>query len=135
MSYIFVPYDSVQSLIAQFQRMDPSNFAVPKSDANFVLIAPKLYCGCYGGLLLNSIVQEFYANLCFHDYIADNFCLVWWHTSYPKCVGDQDALAVDGRVAVTPYIYDQLFISNIRKPSTAKSSYYGDKAWIMNSRS
>lgn len=135
MSFIYVHFDSIEHLIKQFQNMSAYSYVTTPDIANFVLINPKYYYGSYGGLLLTSIVQNFSPNECFSDSIDNKLSLVWWNLSHPKYVGEQCVLSVGDRVAVTPLIFKQLHPNPMRKPIVGKSSYYGDKAWSIKSRS
>lgn len=135
MSFIHVHFNSIEHLVKQFQNMNIYSYAATPDVANFVLINPKYYYGSYGGLLLNSIVQEFSQKECLSDLIGYNLSLVWWNSSHPKYVGERNVLTYGERVAVTPSIFKQLHVNPMRKPIVGKSSYYGDKAWSIKSRS
>lgn len=115
--------------------MNVYNYASTPQTANFVLVNPKYYHGSYGGLLLNSIVEKCSEKECLSESIGNDLCIVWWNSSLPKYVGEQHALSVGDRVAVSPSIFERLCINPMRKPIAGKSSYYGDKAWSMKSAS
>lgn len=135
MSYIFVPFSSIEDLIKQFQNIDVYECMSTPDAANFVLINPKYYYGSYGGLILNSIVEKLSQKECLSQSITDNLSLVWWNLSHPKIIGEQHILSVGDRVAVSPSIFKQLRMNPMRKPIVGKSSYYGDKAWSIKSES
>lgn len=135
MSFIHVHYDSIEHLIKQFQDMNIYGYSCTPDNANFVLINPKYYYGSYGGLLLNCIIQKCSEKECFSELISNDLSIVWWNSPHPKHVGEQNVLSVGERVAVTPSIFKQLLINPMRKRITGKSSYYGDKAWSIKSRS
>lgn len=135
MSFIHVPYDSLEHLIKQFRDMNIYGYTAAPNNANFVLINPKYYYGSYGGLLLNSIVQKCSEKECLSESINNDLSIVWWNSSQPKHVGEQHVLCVGDRVAITPSIFKQLRINPMRKRIAGKSSYYGDKAWSIKSRS
>lgn len=132
--FIHVPYDSIESLIQQFKQ---KYIPAPTTDAtaNFVLIDPKNYYGTYGGLLYKSVLDTCANEPYFASHLHADVHLVWWNTFRPKYLGDQHALSVNGRVAVTPYIFRKLIINPLRRPNAGKSSYYGAKARSINWRS
>lgn len=141
MTYIYVPFDSLTDLISKFQAMDFSDIPVysePKDKnplSNFVLICPRSYHGTYAGLMFNSVLKQYAKKDYLSTPIDPDVSLVWWWSSYPPVLGDIHALSVGERKAVTPFIFSKLILNPLRKPNVGKSSYYGDRAWSMKSRS
>lgn len=138
MTYVYIPFDTVEDLITHFQNMDISDINPLSNDstANFVLITPHFYHGKYGGLMYNSILNQYEKTEYIVDAIDEDISLVWWWYSYRRhTIGDTDALSVGERKAVTPTIFKQLLLNPLRKPAVGKSSYYGDKAWSIKARS
>lgn len=129
--HIFIPYDSVESLIEQF-KIEKVNFR-PVAYPNFVLIDPKNYHGTYGGLVYKSVLEKCASSDYISSSIDSNTALVWWNSYHPQYMGDQHALSVHNRVAVTPFIFDKLIINPLRKRNRGRSSYYGERAWSINS--
>ena len=129
MTYIYVPFDSIESLIEQFQNINISLVTCSKETANFVIITPKLYYGIYGGLVYNSVFETCSKSQYISDAIDNEISLLWWYCSRPKFIGDTYVLSVVERVAVTPSIYKELILNPLHKRTNKKSSYYGAKTW------
>ena len=136
MSYIYIPYQSVDELIYIFQNTNVTNFAINPTQKNpipnFVLINPQMYYGSYGGILYTNIVQGL--DDCISESLGNDLSLVWWN-SFPRFVGDICALSFQNRVTVTPSMFKKMNINTIRKPKFEKSSYFANKAWRINSES
>lgn len=131
MSYVHVPYDSIGSLVQEFQCRD---FATDTSggDFNFVLVDPSSYHGTYGGLVLDSALEKHCRGSFLSSGIGYGMSVVWWLTE-PEFCGDP-ALTYEGKyVAVTPQIFRSMTPrTKLCKPG--RSSYYG-KADRINSAS
>lgn len=141
MTFVYVSYDSITDLITQFQNMDMYNIPIYKEpkdkdpQSNFVLILPNSYHGQYGGLMYNSVLKPYDKKKYLSSCIDKDVSLVWWWSSRPPLIGDIHALSIGKRKAVTPFIFEQLIFNPLRNPNMGKSSYYGNNAWSMKSRS
>ena len=144
MAHVHVPYKSVVELIDTFQHVNMVRDAALPGDAyqpaNFVLVEPEKYFGSYGGLMYDAALQHCRLairdthSLC--DSIGHGMSLVWWNTAKPKVCGNVYALSAQGRVAVTPTMFEAMRINTVRRPSSgARSSYYAPKAWRINAAS
>lgn len=141
MSYIYIPYDSIDQLVERVQSVDLIRDAVPlgQSDPappNFVLIDPFLYYGTFGGLVYDTVLpSQNISFLC--SSVGHGLSVLWWPTTlHPPFVGDVYALAAHGRVAIPTSLFDRLRVNTVRKPSsTPKSNYFGPKAWRINDAS
>ena len=132
MTYIYVPYDSVEDLVKQFRNLNISSVISQKESANFVLVTPKFYYGIYGGLVYNTALEKHSEKNYILDSVDDTISLIWWNSFNPNFLGDIYALSVGKWVAVTPSIFKQLILNPIQKPIAVKSSYYGTNARRIN---
>ncbi|GFY55239.1 uncharacterized protein TNIN_321841 [Trichonephila inaurata madagascariensis] len=143
MAHVYVPYNSVQELVEQFQVLNSIRDAALPDDTyqkpNFVLVDRNHYFGSYGGLIYKNILDhyrlELHTSHSLSDDIGFGVCIVWWNTTKPDFVGDQYALAAEGREAVTPRMVQSMKVNTLCQKKPPKSNYYGDKPWSINAAS
>lgn len=143
--HVYVRYDSIQQLLDEFRVLNFYKVSVhptlSTTAPNFVIIDPSFYFGTYGGIVTDSVLQSYrYAIHETHstsDTIGYGLNIVWWNLSRALVPGDVHALQVDdGRVAVTPRMWESIRINTIRRKKPARSSYYtASKAWTMKATS
>lgn len=143
MAYVHVSYESIKELVEKFQTLNLIRDAALPSDIhhppNFVLVNPARYYGCYGGIVHDSVLDRYRLQLhethSLRDSIGNDLSIVWWNTKKPLVTGDQNALTVEDRVAVTPKMFEKMRINTIRQHGPPRSKYYGTKAWCINATS
>lgn len=136
-----MPYDSVRELVDHFQTLNTIRDGALPEDTyrppNFVMVRPELYFGTYGGLIRDSVLEHYRLQIhethSLQDSIGHDLSIVWWNTTIPPFLGDLYSLVAEGRVAVTPKMFEALHINTIRQNKPPQSSYY--KAWRMNDAS
>lgn len=135
MTFVYIPHQSIRELIEIFKNSNVFSYAQHQENPapNFVLVDPALYHGSYGGILFRKFVPS--GDYCIFEELQNDLCLVWWK-NVSLFNGDVKALSYNGRVAVTPKMFNTMqMYKAIRKPA-AKSSYYGaNKAWRINATS
>lgn len=128
MTYVYVPYTSVEDLVTQFANFNIADYAVVPEETlpNFVLICPDLYYGSYGGLLESSLLNP---DQCLSDALTESLSLVWWKDRFPPFTGFP--LSAEDRVAVTPALWYRLTLHSMARRFAPSYS----NAWRIHSAS
>lgn len=126
MSFIHVPFETLDELVRHFHTTDFTNH-VPDETCNLVLIEPGRYFGSYGGIFRSDVIDALKNSPIRFDsspLIDGKLYIVWWSLSKPPFVGDT-SLTKNGRVVVTPDLFFHMKPNCMVPP--AKSSYYATK--------
>lgn len=124
MSFVHIPYESIEELVSRFQLLNPMFDALIPGDPNFVLVDPDLYYGSYGGLVYDSVLSTWSSQMFSSSSIGHGMSIAWWNTSDPASCGDLYALSYEDLVAVTPDLFEKMVLNKVRR-QPIESSYFG----------
>lgn len=132
MSFVHVPFETINELLSRFHSMDFTNSLSDLDACNLVLIDPRHYFGSYGGIFNSLIVSDLKKSgipFLSSPLLEGHLDIVWWSLPTPPYVGDL-SLMKESRVAVTPDLFRRLTPDGIR-PSP-KSSYFSCKTDLID---